>query len=501
MKKKNNNQNIKIIFIAIGICLFIIISIFVCVYSLEKDEPVKIEASVKQDIENIINNLGSKFIAQKQSEEAGFIYDIYLEFKEDIYVDGKSNERLYTNLMSQVISNLKVSVRFIDESQDLIIRATFDKEESKYYYTVNGEDNYFSKMDSINSLNRRKDSNNTDMKVNSIELKNIIASDWDSSSVNIDENKTVFNEYDQYFYTGINIKNMKSKVYNVVFDNKYKDNVINGIKVGTSLERVSEILGEPTFEKDSIYGYKNDEFYVFFSQNEISIYRNEIYNTEDFTELLVKYLDNEINLKSFMNELTYLWENYSKYEYNSNYLLIEYPLQGVRINMSNSEDKLGIEIYDNFQLNEIIEFFIKEKRITSKVDKNLYSIVESDRIHKISNEKYGANILRASMEADERSNIYNYYCETNNKSEIISVRFYSLDDSFPYVELKENVYTLVWISDTEIIYSIKNKGIYYYNIQNNQKQEILKGEDEYNIVSYSNNILKYDDNEIQIEEE
>lgn len=507
--KKSNNKNLKIIFISIGITLCILISVLVVVYSLErKNSSTNVSTVIQQDISSIINNLGSKFIVQKQSEESGFTYDIYLEFKESIYVNGKSNERLYTNLMSQVISNLKTSVRFIDESQDLIIRATYDAEENKYYYTVNGEEDYFKKQDSINSLNKYEEKDDTDIRVNSKELDNIINNDWKSSSIDIEESKISFNDYDQYFETGINIRCIMSKVFNIVFTKRYDGKVINGITVGTNKEKIIEILGSPTFEENNIIGYKNKNFYVFFTDNEISVYRNEEYDTLEFTNLVNQYINNEINLKSFMNELTYLWDDYAEYDYNSNYIKIVYPLQGVNIYMSSYEDTMGIELYENFNMNDEIEKLIKNNFITGNLSNSLLLNFECERIRYRDELLYSAQMNRyknnnphEGLKEEKMSEKYLYVSKYNNDNEIICIRFLSLNDNLPDTELKANVFKLFWINDDSIIYSVKNKGIYYYNLSNKYIQELTSGNDEFDIKSYENGVIKYDDKIMEIEEE
>ena len=58
--------------------------------------------------------------------------------------------------------------------------------------------------------------------------------------------------------------------------------------------------------------------------------------------------------------------------------------------------------------------------------------------------------------------------------------------------------TFAWLNDTIFIYSNPNEGIYYYNLENNQKGILMSGEDEFKIKSLNNNILKYDDKEIMI---
>ena len=44
--------------------------------------------------------------------------------------------------------------------------------------------------------------------------------------------------------------------------------------------------------------------------------------------------------------------------------------------------------------------------------------------------------------------------------------------------------------------SIKNKGIYIYNLEKRRYGTILTGKEEFKLIEYKNNILKYDDKSI-----
>ena len=503
MKKKTNNKKI-IILVTVILMLCIIFSLLGVISSVSKKETNNNSSSSVNQLSDIINQLGSKYISECESNEKGYSKDIYLEFKCDLYENNESKEKIYINLMRAIMVNEKINLRLIDESKDIIIRIIYNSEQNSYYYTINGEENYFKKHDSINSLNFHTEVENTELRVNSKELENIISSNWNSSSVSIDSEMNKFNNYEDYFYNGIKVRNIMSKVYNVVFTEKYHEDVINGIEVGKSLEEVEKILGKPTFKNDNIIGYKNDDLYVFFSKNEISIYRNETYETKEFSKLLSQYLNNEINLKSFMNELTYLWDDYSEYTYSSNNLKIVYPLRGLKIDMSSYDDTLGIVLYENFSWNEDMEKFVKDKFITAEKS-NLLLLTEENRIYEDSNQRYCATVnhdnVYGQKEEEEKSKLYMEYYVYNSNEDIKAVRFYSIDGSLPNIELKDDIYSLKWMSDTEIIYSVNKKGIYYYNLNTKHKQELVTGDEEFLIKNYESGTLNYDDKIIEIKEE
>ena len=97
-----------------------------------------------------------------------------------------------------------------------------------------------------------------DIKTNSIKLKLLINNGWDrvkakfSSGYIIDENGNYVHD------DGFTLYCESTNVKNIIFNSKYEDEVIGGIKVGTSQKDIKNILGEPTFENKELnmIGYK-----------------------------------------------------------------------------------------------------------------------------------------------------------------------------------------------------------------------------------------------------
>ena len=89
---------------------------------------------------------------------------------------------------------------------------------------------------------------------------------------------------------------------------------------------------------------------------------------------------------------------------------------------------------------------------------------------------------------------------TDQNGDIIKVGFISVDGTRPDVELNDRVYTYVWLNESQILYSVQNKGIYYYDLDTLTKRILVEGEDNYEIKSYENDILTYDDTSVRVEE-
>ena len=82
-----------------------------------------------------------------------------------------------------------------------------------------------------------------DMNINSQELQNLINNSWISSRVVFGSKDGRYNKYDIYFDEGIEVRTVSKKVYNIVFTEKYKKEVVAGIKVGASLDAIKERFG------------------------------------------------------------------------------------------------------------------------------------------------------------------------------------------------------------------------------------------------------------------
>ena len=90
------------------------------------------------------------------------------------------------------------------------------------------------------------------MTVSSTELNGLINNDWNPSNVNLGSKESTFKKYDIYFEEGIEIRNISKKVFNIVFNEKYKKDVISGIKVGTDLEAIKDRFGDAHYEKTGL---------------------------------------------------------------------------------------------------------------------------------------------------------------------------------------------------------------------------------------------------------
>lgn len=517
IQKTIKNDNKRLVLIIIIILLIIILSIINKIFDGKKVDDRKNSDDVADlynlsfnSVEEILKYYNCNFIKEEKSKEKGFAKDIYLVFKSSPYQNGKNNQLEYELIMNQIAKVLNANFRLIDENKNLIIevqRISNENQDYAFSYKINGEYDYFSKQESMMKLKNYKEDLFTNFIISSSILSDVVGNSWKKDSVNFGSLDSEYNRYKIYFDEGIEVRNLNKKIYNIVFTKKYSEDVINGIKVGTDFNEIVNILGKPTFgEINGEYiGYKGEKIYVFFTNSKIYIFENiDDVNYKKFSEVLKKYVDKEINLKTFMNELTYIWDDYEEYKYSENNIYINYPYQGVRISMD-KETTLGIEIYSNFKHIEEVEDLITNGKITSKLDKNLYEDTFFRLLSNMQSKIFTAQNIEApdseGLDDEEKdgniSDLY-YVYYTKNSDICQNVEFIAKNEEVPSRGLNENINSGLFLNSNIFAYGITGKGIYTINIINGEKNQLVDGSDNFIIKSFEDNILTYDEKQLKL---
>lgn len=509
-KYKDQNQlHIKKIMILVAIILTLALFIFIILLSSiqkkEEEKQIAISTGKFNSIKDILEYYGCQYKSQKKSELENFDIDIYTTFKYDLYDNENSNEEFYNNVINTIAKFLNyTNFRMIDESKEEKIEIQVIGDGSKIQTIfINGIEDYFIYMDSQISLSKYKELKTTEISIQSPELINCIQNNWNSNT-NFGTRETIFQNYDIYFDEGIQIRKISGKIYNIIFTKNYVKSVVNGFTVGEKHDIIIDRLGNPTFQNEdgSIIGYKSKDIYVFFEKDQISIYRNtKETGFDEFFKLTDKFLNHEYTLLDFMNELTYLWPDYEKYTYDAETVFLSYPNKGidVKINYDNMD---GIILYNNIGVAQnIVNQYLKHTEFVAQLQvDNVYNAeVRRMEIEKSKNTKCKEYKEQFEKEDDRnRGQIYDYYAEIDSNKNIIAMYFISRNEQFVDCELHESINSYIWINETCLLYGINGKGIYFYDLKKQTKGVIVSGEDLFEIKSYENNILKYDDREIQV---
>lgn len=473
-------------------------------------------------VKEIAKYMGCTYIKEEPSTGEKYDIDIYLEFKYPLYTDEVSNEDYYYQMIALMLEYLNYqNIRLIDQENDIVIAVECNKENKEIEnLLINGEDNYFGTQENLKQIQKYQQLNVSELEIQAQEIKDLISSNWITSQVNFGTKESTFNNYDIYFDEGIEVKTISKKVFNIVFTEKYSNPVVNGIKVNTSFEEIKNILGEPTFnhsnyienkQKDIGYiGYKGKDIYVFFSENEISIYRVETIDTSTGLADAIANFNNNAETRSFISAITDMWPDYDLYGYDDDNLMLKYTLRGIKIAFTPSE--AGVYVYNNYNGyiadGVTIENIIKNansipQNVNIQLDKNLVDLYEEDRV-KDYNSYYGNSFEETPDYTTSEFKIYKIddqitFLSYNRKypnsiiKQKINIFIPYSDTEFIYIDEKNQTYkydattitsqnlqedTQMLTVNNKKIFALKETGIYLYDINNQTLQQILQFQNE-----------------------
>ena len=518
MSKKKNNTKITIFIIIVLLLCIVLGLVFSIIFTrFSKDNDITENTSSIKGIDDftsvkeIIEYFNSNYIGEEKSKEDGYTYKYNVKFAYNLYENNKSQEKFFVTLVNRISYFLKYKNNYIlfDEEKNIEIKVKCNGKRI-IQMLINGEDNYFVKHDNLESLKSSKNDSISNFSIKSEEVNKVIRNNWEYDKSVFGKKDSTFNNFDIYGDEGFEVKSIQGKVYNIVITSNYKGKVIDNIDLNYELEEVINQLGKPTFGDSESYciGYKNENAYVFFTNEKmqdrfISIFRNEDYDSTKFEELLKRFFDSEIDIKTFMNELTYLWPDYYDYNYTNKYLKIRYPNKGVSIEFGENTSN-QIVIYDNYKITDYTKHLLNNSKVVGKLEESQYLELEEERL------KYKTYIEIAPEELYEgediyiytKSNKYGFVFEKNNNNETTKVLFISKDRTKYFnKEFKENVYRGFFINDDFFVYSIQNKGIYVYNVITEEKTILIEGEEDFYLKNYSEGNLYYDETSISLEME
>lgn len=400
MEKKK--KIIKIVLI-VSIVLFLIILIIANKVAEKKkieDEKEnyyanKIYNSIEdfKTVEEVIIYKKAKYIKEEESNVEGYDVDIYTNLKYPLYTDTENNSLFYKDMIKKIAYVLQYkNFRVIDEEKNIVIAAICDaSKKSIVKLYVNGEENYWENRElatNLNRINTQEASRN--IVIQSEELKNLIANQWKRNKLKIEITKNKIGDYEIFEEQGLQIRTIYKKVFNIIFTSDYNKEVVNNIKTGTDLKEIIRILGTPTFGEENLglIGYKGEKIYVFFTESKISVYRVEDqYEKLDEFIILIEKFEREKNVKEFVNGITDIWPDYDQYDWDKNYVHLQYTLKGIKIEFNISSNQ-GITYSGNFTGK------IRENLTVQDIQNNIeklpkYTFFDSeDSVYKLELERY-----------------------------------------------------------------------------------------------------------------
>ncbi len=504
----------KLLIILISIIVVLSIIMLCIQYNKRKQENIFMEGEKQRvsqytaltdfkTIQEVALYLNCNLIKQENSEKENVQYDIYMELPIKPYENEKSNKNFYEKLIQYSAHVLEYSnFIIIDETNKIDITVYCNQETNQVsQYYINGVENYFDVKISEQNINNFTQINSIDVDIKSTELKNIIHNNWKTDGLNLGTVESIYRNYDVYFDEGFEIRKVGGKVFNIVFNNRYKQEIINGLSTLSSNDEIIKQLGTPHFENGSLIGYKSKNLYMFFHNEHVSIYRVEEYDTSKIGEF-IKTNEHNNDIQKLLDDIKGIWRDYDIYETSESGCILQYTLKGLCIK-SDSTKKNGVVFYNNYKGN-VYGNITLEQLSKGEVDvppsniyienKDLVFEAELTRVTTLddttSNNNYSSDaILNTSNEFKTCTNIVN---NTKENTPYYKVRFISINNKEPCSELRETINKGIWYDNYNFIYSVKGRGIFIYNAQTRKYSTIVTGNEIYNIKGLNNNTLFYD---------
>lgn len=510
-KKKNYK---KIIIISSIILLLFLITITIIKHNEKVKRAKQLEeetARVKsytaltefKSIEEVALYLDCKFIKKEDSKRENINYDIYMTLP--VKFDGDSiNNKSFAEKLIQYSAYALGYKNFviIDEEHSTSILVMCNEEQqlvSTYY--INNIENYFDIIQNKeNAKNYKPIENIENMNISSEILNQLIQNKWNPDKVDFGSKESIYRNYDIYFDEGIQVRKVYGKVFNIVFTDKYQNTIVNNLKTTSTIDEIKESLGKPQFENGNLIGYKDENIYIFFCDNQVSVYRVEQFDTKDIAELLSNKSSNSENEREFVDSIRGVWKDYDIYEFDENNVKLQYTLKGLCIKYDSTTQK-GVIVYNNFKGklygDKTLEELTKEDNIPSFIfvqDKDLVYEEEQNRINTLDNATSSNNNSSYGIINNVSKEFKIYKKAVNNTGDAYLIRFISIENKYPNSELREYISCGIWADNYNFIYAITGRGIFVYNAKDRTYKTIKTGNETYRIQRYSNNTLFYDNN-------
>lgn len=459
-----------------------------------------------QTIEEVALYTGCKYIKQEQSKVENINTDIYMELPEKLDYSKDYQKEFILNLIQYSAYVMKYkSFVIIDQKNDINIVVYCNEEKQLVEkYLINGTESYYEKQKNDENIKSFETVNPIELEVTSEDLNNIISSNWVIREGMLGTVESSYRGYDIYFDEGIQVRKINGKAFNIVFTDKYTKSIVNNLSVNSTEQEIEKTLGKPHFKSGNLIGYKGNKLYVFFYDKQVSIYRIDESSKEEFANIVEKNVDNQ-DIKTVISEIKNLWKDYDIYEYSENSVKLQYTLKGVCIKYDSTAQR-GIVFYNNYKGNAYgnttLEQIVKgEKQVLDNMfieNKDLVFETEINRVNTLDDTSKNNN--NSSSVVLNTSNEFKTYKKVVNRNEgTYEISFIAIDNKYPNSELKENINKGVWYDDYSFVYSVKQKGIYVYNVQTCTYKTIITGKDNYDIKSIEGKQLNYDETSIELD--
>lgn len=387
MKNDKNKSKIILFFLILLFCLMGIMIFLLLKIGYSQDsqnEQGTVEISTIQDpksVDEVIENYNSEYIMQEKK-------NIYVVFSRDLYNDdGSDNKKYFENIVNDLEPFFEESsFKIIDEENNIEIYARYDSEKEDYNIEINDIGDFYSKTDgdSYVKVETTEISKGTSFAITDDILTTLRLRSNKLSSITeyIGEGKDLGNGYTSYQNGTIKIRTVPTGgVKNIIFSKDYKENITYKLNLDMTLNEIAE--AEKNYDFGSVdkgyLGYRHNEFYLFFYEDEVSAYTYSYKRNTVFEDYLKEYIETK-DLDRFVKNLSIDWLAYDSFEYDEETQCahILYSTRGVEIDIKDNNPK-GITLYNNYYLTELTKKYVKNGYISLNPYEDLVEKTEIER--------------------------------------------------------------------------------------------------------------------------
>ena len=310
-----------IIMIAIILLLFLLFLLIYSLVLLNKEQELNNSSTANivsepKTTQDVIERYNGKYVKEENKK-------IYVIFSKDLFDEnGESNENYFNNIIRDLKPFYKnQSFEIIDEEKDININVKYNENED-YAVTINNIENFFKMINgkSYVEVERTHITDDSSIIVTNSYLNKLLMNSMYLSEIKeeLGEGKELKDGYTSYQNGTIKIRTVPTKaVRNIIFSEDYEGNITSKINSRMSLTEINNINSKNAFGsiQDGYLGYKEGNFYLFFYNDEISVYSYSYKYNKDFEELLSQYIETK-DLDTFVNKLINKWKVYDYYEYD-----------------------------------------------------------------------------------------------------------------------------------------------------------------------------------------
>lgn len=376
----DNKAKSRLVLIMVILLFFLLLLIITLLGALEKDTTSAANSVVtNQIVDNLtevkdkpdtIESIIAKYKSQYISKDGN---TIYLKLGKDLYSDnGESNEKYFESFvydLSQFF--LTATFNLVDEEKNVTVTAEYDFNTEKHIIRYNNREEFFENTDGKSYIAVQTSEIVEPAVVFKADgfLRELILGSMYISSVEdefLTEYRVLDSGYRYYENENLKIKLAPNdSVFNMVLMGGYHGNIFHDVPFGTPLNRVYELHPDNTFGSvgEKYLGYRNNDYYYFFYNDEVSLYGYLYAENKDFERALKKYIETK-DLETFYKKAKkILAYDALNYDPESQSLYMNFPTRGMEIDIQNNDPK-GITLYNNYCFTDDSRQLVKDGYIS-----------------------------------------------------------------------------------------------------------------------------------------